>query len=281
METRWHGRSSSGREGSGDDPADPRPCRRGGPRHRPPTPATPAPPPQAAPPAPPPVVERESPVEAFYAARLPPGIQPLRLFGYDAFLSLPVGGQPDVAGLPDDNVLGRDDELVVTLRGRISRTVSARIDRDGRLILPDLEPIDAAGCTLLDLRRDLAARLACESPGTEAFVSVGGIRQIQVFVGGEVVRPGFQALTSLASCSTRSPPPAASSAPARCARSASKAVAAPAWSTCTACWPGEVPPPTSRSAPAIASSPRRSARPSPLRAKWAGPASSNCRPACR
>lgn len=70
-------------------------------------------------------------------------------------------------------------------------------------------------------------------------------------------------------------------APARCARSASKAVAAPAWSTCTACWPGEVPPPTSRSAPAIASSSRRSTRPSPLRAKWAGPASTNCRLACR
>ncbi|MCS6922213.1 MAG: SLBB domain-containing protein [Elioraea sp.] len=164
-----------------------------------PAPPPPPPPPQAAPSAPPPPVERESPVETFYAARLPPSMQPLRLFGYDAFLSLPVGGPPAVGGLPDDYVLGRDDELVVTLRGRISRTVSARIDRDGRLILPDLAPIDAAGRTLLDLRRDLAARLARELPGTEAFVSVGGIRQIQVFVGGEVVRPGFQALTSLAS----------------------------------------------------------------------------------
>ena len=164
-------------------------------------------PPAAAQPSPPqvPVPDRESatetlsPAEAFYAARLPPSLKPLQQFGYDAFLSLPVGGPPAVAGLPDDYVLGRDDEVVVTLRGRVARTVAARIDRDGRLILPDLAPIDAAGRTLLDLRRDLAARLAREIPGTEAFVSVGGIRQIQVFVGGEVKRPGFQALTSLAS----------------------------------------------------------------------------------
>ncbi|MFQ3623393.1 MAG: SLBB domain-containing protein, partial [Acetobacteraceae bacterium] len=124
---------------------------------------------------------------------------PLRQFGYDTFAVLPVGGPGAVAALPDDYVLGRDDEVVVTVRGRVSRTVAARIDRDGRLTLPDLAPIDAAGRTLLDLRRDLAARLARELPGTDAFVAVGGIRQIQVFVGGEVVRPGFQALTSLAS----------------------------------------------------------------------------------
>ncbi|MCS6854488.1 MAG: SLBB domain-containing protein [Elioraea sp.] len=158
----------------------------------------------AAPPLQPPTTpaateERDSPVEAFYAERVPPSLRPLRQFGYEALLSLPVGGPPAVAGLPDDYVLGRDDEVVVTLRGRVARTVAVRIDRDGRLILPDLAPIDAAGRTLLDLRRDISARIARELPGTEAFVSVGGIRQIQVFVGGEVVRPGFQALTSLAS----------------------------------------------------------------------------------
>jgi len=130
---------------------------------------------------------------------VPPSLQPLRLFGYDAFLALPTGGPAAVAGIPDDYVLGRDDEIIATFRGRISRTIAARIDRDGRLILPDLAPIDAAGRTLLDLRRDLAARIARELPGTDLFVSVDGIRQIQVFVGGEVVRPGFQALTSLAS----------------------------------------------------------------------------------
>lgn len=147
--------------------------------------------------APPP--EPDSPVEAFYAPRLPPGTPRLRQFGYDTFAGLPTAGPGAVGALPDAYLLGPDDEIVVTLRGRVARTVAARIDRDGRLLLPDLAPIAAAGRRLGELRAELAARLARELPGTEAFVAVGAVRQVQVFVGGEVLRPGFQALTSLAS----------------------------------------------------------------------------------
>lgn len=166
----------------------------------PPARAEPAPAPlRAAEPAPPPAPEPDSPAEAFYAPRLPAGTTPLRQFGYDTFAGLPVGGPGAVAALPPGYLLGPDDELVVTLRGRVARSIAARIDRDGRLTLPDLAPIPAAGRSLGQLRAELDARLARELPGTEAFVAVGAVRQVQVFVGGEVVRPGFQALTSLAS----------------------------------------------------------------------------------
>jgi protein involved in polysaccharide export with SLBB domain len=161
--------------------------------------AAPAVPPRAVEPAPPPAPEPESPAEAFYAPRLPSGTSPLRQFGYDTFAGLPVGGPGAVAALPPGYLLGPDDEIVVTLRGRVARNITARIDRDGRLTLPDLAPIPAAGRSLGQLRAELDARLARELPGTEAFVAVGAVRQVQVFVGGEVVRPGFQALTSLAS----------------------------------------------------------------------------------
>ncbi|WP_297855203.1 SLBB domain-containing protein [Elioraea sp.] len=146
-----------------------------------------------------PPTEPDSPVEAFYAPRLPPGAPRLRQFGYDTFAALPAGGPGAVGALPDAYVLGPDDEIFVTLRGRVARTIAARIDRDGRLMLPDLAPIPAAGRRLGELRGELAARLARELPGTEAFVAVGAVRQMQVFVAGEVLRPGFQALTSLAS----------------------------------------------------------------------------------
>jgi protein involved in polysaccharide export with SLBB domain len=167
-----------------------------------PSPPRPAPEPapaRIAEPLPPPAPEPVPPVEAFYAQRLPPGTPPLRQFGYETFAALPPGGPGAVAALPPSYVLGLDDELVVTLRGRVARTLAARIDRDGRLTLPDLAPIPAAGRSLGELRAELDARLARELPGTEAFVAVGAVRQMQVFVGGEVARPGFQALTSLAS----------------------------------------------------------------------------------
>ncbi|MDB5371232.1 MAG: Polysaccharide biosynthesis/export protein, partial [Roseomonas sp.] len=136
--------------------------------------------------------------EAFYAARLD---LPLRQFGYDTFHELsPMGPAPATLGtLPDNYVLGRDDEVMIAIRGRTRQSVTLRVNRDGTLLLPDLLPFPAAGRTLRELRADIGARVAQELGGSEAFVSVGQVRQIGVFVAGEVVRPGMQSLPALAS----------------------------------------------------------------------------------
>ena len=137
-----------------------------------------------------------SSIEAFFAERLE---QPeLRQFGYDTFR----GGAtppPGFGALPGSYILGPGDEVVVALRGRARQTLSVRIGRDGMLLLPELPPIPAAGRSLADLRSDMEGRAARELGGSEVFLSIGAIRQISVFVGGEVMRPGFQNLTALAS----------------------------------------------------------------------------------
>lgn len=139
-----------------------------------------------------------SPAEAFFAARLDPGQVPvvLRQFGYDTFRGM--GPAPTPAGaLPDDYVLGRDDEVILAFRGRARQTVSLRVNRDGMLLLPDLPPIAAAGRTLGALRAELESRAARDFQGSDVFVSIGQVRQMSVFVGGEVLRPGFQNVTGL------------------------------------------------------------------------------------
>ncbi|WP_376099297.1 SLBB domain-containing protein [Roseomonas sp. CCTCC AB2023176] len=180
---------------------------------RAPSPATPAPPPApAAPPlalpatpapgaAPTAAGEPLSGTEAFFAARLPDA-PPLRQFGYDTFRNLaPPGSVPSaVAGsLPDDYVLGRDDEVVIAIRGRSRASFSLRVQRDGTLVMPDLPPFPALGRTLAELRADVVARVARELGGSEAFVSIGQTRQIGIFVAGEVVRPGLAPLPALTS----------------------------------------------------------------------------------
>ncbi|MCA3304148.1 MAG: SLBB domain-containing protein [Roseomonas sp.] len=137
-----------------------------------------------------------SSIEAFFTERLEQ--TELRQFGYDTFR----GGaapQPSFGALPGSYIMGPGDEVVVALRGRARQTLSVRIGRDGMLLLPELPPIPAAGRSLADLRADMEARAARELGGSEVFLSIGAIRQISVFVGGEVMRPGFQTLTALAS----------------------------------------------------------------------------------
>jgi len=179
----------------------------------------PLPPPYATAPGPAPVApgaalpeEPLSPAEAFFAARLDPvpcppqtpppcAPAPLRQFGYDTLRQLPAGVTPGqgFGSLPEEYLLGRDDELVIAFRGRARQTLSVRVARDGMLWLPDMPPLPAAGRTLRELRADLAARARIELEGTEVFVSIGQVRQFTVFVGGEVARPGLQAVSALSS----------------------------------------------------------------------------------
>jgi len=161
--------------------------------------ATTAPLPQPLVPAAPPQVPEEpySNTETFFGTRLE---TPLRQFGYETFRQAPGAPPPGLSfgALPEDYVIGRDDEIVLAFRGRARQTVNARVTRDGTLLLPDLPPIPAAGRTLREFRDDMTSR-AQRDLGSEVFVSIGQLRQMSVFVSGEVVRPGYQALTAIAS----------------------------------------------------------------------------------
>ncbi len=162
-----------------------------GPLPAPSAPAFPTAPAAAAPPA----SEAPSHTEAFFAERL--GLA-LRQFGYDSFTS--TSRAPSQSGaLPEDYLIGREDELVLALRGRTRATLNLRVQRDGTILTPDLPPIPAAGRTLGALRADLEARVARDMPGTEIFLSIGQVRQIAIFVAGEVQRPGMQTVTALSS----------------------------------------------------------------------------------
>ncbi|WP_431283296.1 SLBB domain-containing protein [Humitalea sp. 24SJ18S-53] len=174
---------------------------RGGMPQAPPAPTFAAPAPAALPPAAiyaqpqlPLAGEPLSGTEAFFAARLE---SPLRQFGYDTFRGMTLQA-PAVGALPDDYIIGRDDEVLVSIRGRTRNAYALRVTRDGTLLLPDLPPFPAAGRTLRDLRAEIEARVQRELGGSEAFVSIGQVRQMGVFTAGEVVRPGVQPLPALA-----------------------------------------------------------------------------------
>jgi polysaccharide export outer membrane protein len=154
-------------------------------------------PPYAAQPLPPsgPPQEPLSATEAFFAARLDG--PPLRQFGYETFRGDGGGAAQGFGALPEDYVLGPDDELIVAFRGRARQTLTLRVGRDGTLLLPDLAPIPAAGRSLKDVRAHLEGLATRDLGGSEVFVSIGQVRQMNIFVAGEVLRPGFQSLNAL------------------------------------------------------------------------------------
>lgn len=140
-----------------------------------------------------------SEIERFYNERLPAALPRVRQFGYETLTAF--GAVLPQAGgvLSDEYVLGPGDQIAFTFRGRVRNAVTATVDRDGRITLPDIAPVPASGRPLRDFRADVETRVARELPGTEVFLTVANVRQITVFVGGEVNRPGLHQTTSLSS----------------------------------------------------------------------------------
>jgi protein involved in polysaccharide export with SLBB domain len=123
----------------------------------------------------------------------------LRQFGYDQFGSGQTVTIPQTGAVQSNYVLGAGDEIVVSLRGQENNEYRTRVDRNGNVILPRLNPIAAAGRTLGDFEADVAAAVHRAFISTQVFVSVGRLRQINVTVSGEVNDPGNRILTGLSS----------------------------------------------------------------------------------
>lgn len=136
-----------------------------------------------------------SPVERQYRERL--GDPSLRQFGYDLFRVSEGGSGPVTGEVSDGYVLGPGDELVVTFQGATNASQSARVARDGRLIVGSLPPIRAAGRTLGSVRTSLSEATRQNLLGTDVFVSLGGVRSATVLIGGEVERPGQYQVTAM------------------------------------------------------------------------------------
>ena len=120
----------------------------------------------------------------------------LEQFGYEVFTA--IAPQDVVTGaISDVYRLGIGDEIVATFIGQTERTVRTRVDREGRVILPEMQPISAAGRSFGDFRRDLEAQTRSSFLGTEVFVSIGALRSVSIMVTGEVSYPGVYNLTGL------------------------------------------------------------------------------------
>ena len=101
-------------------------------------------------------------------------------------LATPVVGVP----VASDYVIGPEDMLQVSIwkNEAMSRTLPVR--PDGKISLPLLHDITAAGLTPLQLRDKIAAALGEFMPNPEVSVSVMQVNSYRVSVLGEVQKPG-------------------------------------------------------------------------------------------
>ena len=130
------------------------------------------------------------------AAARPPEVQ---RFGMQVFEN----GTRDLQMIPmdlpvgPDYVLGPGDAISVDLWGGVSRRFPARVDREGRISLPEVGPVLVAGKSLAEVQDLVQKTLRTQFQDVSADVSLARLRTIRVYVVGDVMRPGAYDIGSL------------------------------------------------------------------------------------
>jgi protein involved in polysaccharide export with SLBB domain len=125
--------------------------------------------------------------------------RPLRIFGLDVFRRRGREFQPALGGPVDPSyVLGPGDQLVLILTGDVEQVNNLTVTREGFIVIPQVGQLYVANLTLGQLEEQLYSRLGRVYSGvrkgpnarTRFQLSISKLRTIQVYVTGEVQRPG-------------------------------------------------------------------------------------------
>ncbi|MEI8644216.1 SLBB domain-containing protein [Pseudoalteromonas sp. Hal040] len=134
--------------------------------------------------------------------RFAPKVDEVKPFGYDLFAGEPTSFMPsENAAVPDTYLIGRGDTLNINFYGKESESYEVVVDREGRISIPNLSPVQVAGLTFAEVKELVKAKVEQEVIGIKAFVSVGKLRSIRVLVLGEAYKPGSYSVSSLTTVS--------------------------------------------------------------------------------
>ena len=134
--------------------------------------------------------------------RFNPKKDELKPFGYSLFSGEPTTFMPsEKAAIPDSYLIGPGDQLNISLYGKKSDSFKVTVDRDGKIIIPDLTPVQVAGLTFFEVKALIDAKVEQEVIGVKAFVSLGQLRSMRILVLGEAYKPGSYSVSPLTTVS--------------------------------------------------------------------------------
>ena len=127
---------------------------------------------------------------------------PLPRFGSQLFSEdLEAYAPLDKALAPSGYLLGPGDELTIQVFGKDPIETLVQVDRSGQITVPKIGSISLAGLTFEEAKRVIAQRVNTRVIGSEVVTSLGNLRQISIFLAGEVNAPGNYNVSALTSIS--------------------------------------------------------------------------------
>ncbi|HAD82225.1 TPA: hypothetical protein DCG35_07115 [Candidatus Edwardsbacteria bacterium] len=129
-------------------------------------------------------------------------------FGYEIFNNPAVTFEPlDYAPADPNYQIGTDDELMVSLYGEVQYSGTYKVDREGKINLPEAGMVIVNGLTLIQAHKKIVERLSqiyagIRSKAISVDVTTGKLKRIKIFVLGEVRQPGGFVISSTSTAFT-------------------------------------------------------------------------------
>lgn len=99
--------------------------------------------------------------------------------------------------VPADYLMGPGDSINVQLFGKETGQFELVINNEGTVQIPDLGAISVTGLTYQELKQQLIEKYKQQVIGVSPHITMGKLRTIQIYLVGEVYRPGVVTLSSL------------------------------------------------------------------------------------
>ena len=120
----------------------------------------------------------------------------LKLYGVDFFNTFQTSFMPINEPNPDSGyMLDVGDVLQIQLVGQNDYIEDFLVNSDGSINLPDIGKIVVAGLSLNDTSKLIKSKVNSAFIGTEAFISLAEIRDVNILVTGNAQNPGIYTLT--------------------------------------------------------------------------------------
>ena len=145
--------------------------------------------------------EEVSAFEQFIVGELPSlDTTDIKQFGYDLFTK-PASTFTTAASAPvgPGYIVGPDDEIKITIWGKVDGAWDVIVDRDGNISLPKIGVIGIAGLTFGEMKDTIHKEISKYYTGFKMNVSMGSLRTIRVYIVGNAKRPGAYTVYSLSS----------------------------------------------------------------------------------
>ncbi len=133
----------------------------------------------------------------------PMGVEALEPFGYEIFQADSERLRPNRAvPVAADYIIGPGDTLQIQLFGNQNVEYELPVERNGAIRFPEIGPITVAGLTYSRAQELIGQRVREQFIGTQASVTLGELRALQIFVVGDVKEPGSYSVSPMATITT-------------------------------------------------------------------------------